>query len=265
MECVEMLTLKYKKDKVPNFDSLIEKPFDIESPSRSTVPFLAYWSDPQSQVSKYSSALGFTVQQEATLTFEYTVEPSNGKGNASHTDLMITAPDLALGTEAKYKEPKYSLVSSWLGDPPSDNRKLVLESWLEMVNLNAGCQLTIQQVKNITYQLIHRTASVCNIKAKTRAVVYHYFDPVDSHSKYYENQLRNLASLIAAPHVVQFFLCTTTIFKSEPYAQMQQEWLPNKGQDFSDRVRKLLRERNVATFGQPLITKCSGIATAQNA
>jgi hypothetical protein len=247
-----MSTLCYKTFTVSDFDVLVAQPFDLKSPFRSTVPLLAYWSNPTGRLSDLTETIGFSVSQDATLTFEYTVLPTKGQGKASHTDLMIRAPSLAVAVEAKYTEPDYDLVSSWLSDHPSSNRKLVLGSWLDMINSAIGCNLSIQQVNGITYQLIHRTASVCSIHATERAIIYHCFDLGDGHR--YESQLRELACLIAAPEMLWFFLFATMISKSQPYLQMQKDWKANLSRDFSVPVRKLLTDRNMATFGQPVVT-----------
>jgi len=247
-----MPTLRYNKITVPDFDALVAQPFNLRSPFRSTVPLLAYWSNPSVRLSELTETIGFSIPQDAALTFEYTVSPTKDQGKASHTDLMIRAPSLAVADEAKYTEPDYPLVAAWFGDPPSANKTLVLGSWLNMINSAIGCNLTIQQVNGITYQLIHRTASVCSIPATERAVVYHCFDLGGGHC--YEDQLRELAGLIAAPEKLRFFLFATTISKSQPYLQIQREWEANLSRDFSVPIRKLLTDRNLATFGQPLVT-----------
>lgn len=246
-----MPTLKYKKTTVPDFEALVAQPFDLKSPYRSTVPLLAHWSNPSGRLSELTETIGLRIPQDATLTFEYTVSPKQGRGKASHTDLMVTAPTLAIAEEAKYTEPDYDLVAAWLGDPAPLNKTLVLGSWLKMINDAIGCNLAIEQVKKITYQLIHRTASVCSIPATERAMIYHCFDLGDDHC--YEDQLRDLAGLIAAPEQLKFFLFSTTISPSDPYLQLQRDWKANVSRDLSVPIRKLLVERNLATFGQSVV------------
>lgn len=248
-----MPTLAYHTHTVLDFDKLVAKPFDLKSPFRSTVPFLAYWSTPSVRLSEITEAIGTSTPQDATLAFEYTVSPTRGRGKSSHTDLMIRASSVAVACEAKYTEPDYDLVATWLGDSPSKNRESVLGSWLDMINSAIGCDLRIQQVGGITYQLIHRTASVCSVQASERAVIYHCFDLSDGHC--YENQLRQLSGLIAAPKKLKFSLFATTILKSQAYVQMQKEWQAKASSDFSVPVRKLLIDRTLATFGPTVATR----------
>lgn len=114
----------------------------------------------------------------AQLSFEYHVPAQAGKGKASLTDLMISTGDDAIAIEAKYTEPHYESVSTWLSaermrDETADvtgtsNRERVLHGWLSAINeCVGGTLLTQANVGDCTYQLIHRTASVCAISAET--------------------------------------------------------------------------------------------------
>lgn len=249
-----MASLKYKLESVLDFDTLIEQPFDLKSPFRSTVPHLAYWSNPDEQLGEFGNMLGLPIQSGTVLAFEYTVPPAKGQGKASHTDLMIVSSQVAMGTEAKYTEPDYDLVSTWLGEPSSENKKLVLEGWLMLIAGATGCQLTVEQVMNCTYQLVHRTASVCSVRAEKRAVVYHCFDLEADRRRYYMEQLTKLAGLLGAPDNLAFFMLTNTMAKSQAYLDLQMKWRANEGRDFSQDIRKLLKQRNLTTFNDPVVT-----------
>jgi hypothetical protein len=251
--------IKYKKKQISGFEALVDQPFDLKSPSRSTVPLIAYWSDVDARLVEFGNAINFAIPRDVSLTFEYTVPPRRGKGKASRTDLMILHSSSAISVEAKYTEKGYSAVSKWLGIPPTDNKRLVLEGWLEVINKAVECDLTVDSVQNVTYQLIHRTASACSVcmaGAGHRAVVYLYFDPVDPLREYYCGQLRSFASLVNAPEKISFLLYMTTLSKTREYAQLQADWLRgNPKRDLSVAIRKLLREGNVATFSDPVVLK----------
>ena len=251
-----MIALNYRKERVPDYDTLLRKPFNLKSPFRSTVPLLAYWADSARRLTEYLGALGLGTVDEADLTFEYALAGSRGRGGPSQTDLMIEAASLAVGTEAKYTEDDYGLVSGWLNAGPSpENRQRVLDSWLRLINMAAGCELTANLVKDCNCQLIHRTASVCNVRADKRVLVYHTFDPVEEKRKSHVQQLQALADLISAPDRLLFFLYETTLAKSAPYADLQAKWLATRPRlNLSTDVRSLLKGRSVATFGQPAVT-----------
>ncbi len=90
---------------------------------------------------------------------------------------MVLADGVAIAKEAKYTEGKDKTVAEWLGNPPPPNKQLVLEGWLELINVATGRCLTADHVQDCGIQLIHRTASACSPDADCRAVVYHLFDP----------------------------------------------------------------------------------------
>jgi hypothetical protein len=249
-----MASLTYKLTSVPDYDSLVEQPFDLKSPFRSTVPHLAYWSNPDERLAELEKLLGLSLGGDPVLAFEHTVPPAKGQGNASHTDLMIVSSQTAVGMEAKYTEGEYDLVSAWLGEPPSENKRLVLEGWLDLIARATGPQLRVEQVKDCTYQFIHRTASVCSVGAERWAVVYHGFDLTEDRRRYYLAQLTRLAGLIAAPDKLRFFLLTNTMTKSPAYADLQAKWRANEGRDFAQDIRRLLGQRNVAAFHDPVVT-----------
>ena len=250
-----MATIHYMSKAIANFDSLVDEPFDLESPSRSTVPLLAYWADFDARLVDFGGLLKLPIPNDSLLTFERTVWPTKGRGNASHTDLMIQSPSVVIATEAKYTEGKYPTVSQWLGTPAESNKLLVLDGWLETINRATGSNLEKDQVLGITYQLIHRTASACTPAAEKRAVVLHYFDPIEEMAKHYKTQLTALSQLIASPRTLALILYITTLRKTAAYADLQSEWLANKKPDMSSSVRRLLHERNVASFNEPQLLK----------
>jgi hypothetical protein len=142
-----------------------------------------------------------------------------------------------VATEAKYTERAYPTVGEWLGPQPTPNNVLVLEGWLNAINSVVGPVLDIGNIQDISYQMIHRTASVCLQQAEQRAVVYHCFDPSAEQAAYYSSQLRALSGLIAAPARLPFHLLLTDLKKTPGYTALQANWLAtNPRADVSDAV-----------------------------
>jgi hypothetical protein len=250
-----MATIWYMTNQVTGFAALVDERFNLKSPSRSTVPLLAYWSTLDGRLAEFCDALELTVPSDPSLIFEYTVVPSRGKGKASHTDLMILSSALAVAVEAKFTEPRYPTVAKWLGTPPVQNRKRVLEGWLDTINRATGGQLMPEQVRTVTYQLIHRTASACTPPAENRVVVYHCFDLVDEYRSYYSEQLARLANLIAKHELLAFYLCESSLSKTAAYAELQVRWRANTSRNFADAVRQLLKTQSIATFSTPVVSR----------
>jgi hypothetical protein len=157
--------------------------------------------------------------------FEYTVAVAAGDGRDSQTDLMLHSPSKAVAIEGKYTEPRYNTVSEWLGAAPSDNRTKVLDGWLRVINGATGAILQIPDVLGCTYQLIHRTASVCELPNKdSRAVVYQCFDASDAQCEYYLYQLSCLSALINKPEHLTFHLVCVGLEKTQEYVDLQTAW-----------------------------------------
>ena len=246
-------TINYKRGTVADFASLVSLGFDLASPFRSTVPLLAFWTDFDARLAEFGERLKLPFEGDVVIDFEHTVAPPQGSGKASHTDLMVLGRACPIAIEAKYTEPKYPTVSRWLGAPASENKMLVLQGWLDLINKAADSNLTSDQVQGSTYQLIHRTASACTPRADRRAVVYHYFDPVERRLEEYRHHLQALSALVAAPSRLSFVLYVSVIQKTTAYAQLQANWLRQGKPDVSAQVRKLLIDHSVGTFSEPII------------
>lgn len=249
-----MVRLRYMNSDISGFDELVEQGFDLKSPFRSTLLHLAYWAEPEPRLAEFIAAINAPEPADPLLTFEYRVPVESGRGNPSHTDLMISSENVAVAVEAKYTEPEYDLVSTWLSASPTPNKMSVLEGWLGRISEATGRNLTIETVQDCTYQLIHRTASVCSVDAGTRAVVYHCFGDSDSQGTIYREMLLRLSNAIQAPDRLKFVLYTTPFVSTESYLALQAQWRDKGVRDLSAENRLLLKERQVATFGTPVVT-----------
>ncbi|MGH9641049.1 MAG: DUF6946 family protein [Terriglobales bacterium] len=142
---------------------------------RSTVPLLQFWHWPEKRIIALMHAIGAPEASAVELAFEYPTAVREGRGKHSFTDLMGITDAAAVAIEAKYTEPQYESVASWLGPQPSENRRNVLRGWLEMVDKIVGRWVSPETVSGIPYQVIHRTASVCCVDRPIRSVVYQVF------------------------------------------------------------------------------------------
>lgn len=124
------IEIKYSGQPV---DSFIALPLrynedEFESPARSTIPSIAYWSTHVARITELSTALHMLAPTKCTMDFEYKVPPPKGRGKESHTDLMISWDEVCVGVEAKYTEPHYETVAQWIAKGKNEeNRCAVLE------------------------------------------------------------------------------------------------------------------------------------------
>ncbi len=214
-----MSSIRYGRRAVANFAELVGSLPDgaVASATRSTIPLLDYWREPGPRLKELARLLGTDALDEATLTFEYAFPVADGKGKASYTDLMIATSTTAIAIEAKYTEPPYESVGSWLGKSPTQNRQKVLGGWIEKINIVAGSTLDSNLVHSVPYQLIHRTASACSLGRQTQWVVYQVFGG----STDYVAALTQMAGLLKHAPSLRFAVLVCPFEKLTTYAELE--------------------------------------------
>jgi hypothetical protein len=109
--------------------------------SRSTVPLLDFWRDTEQRLNALGEAIGLNLAK-ADLHFGYAVSVPRGVGKHSFTDLMLITSDAGVAIEAKFTEPPYENVTTWLGPEGSVNRREVLAGWLGLIASATSIELT---------------------------------------------------------------------------------------------------------------------------
>jgi hypothetical protein len=214
------------------------------SPTRSTLPLLDYWREPEARLHDLGKALGWPLLPSADLTFEFQVPVREGRGKPSFTDLMIVTPDCALAIEAKYTEPRYETVHEWLGCVPTRNREAVLQGWIRHVESATACRVNKEAVHALPYQLIHRTASVCSVARPARAVIYQVFgDTVSSH---YARDLAMLAHALPGNHQLRFYVMSVAVHPSPGLMRLSAR---DDTTDRAARIRSAMLEGPLFAFG----------------
>lgn len=246
-------TLTVHGREVDGFETLVKElgPDTFASPKRSTIPLLDYWRDPEPRLCDLWEGLGLRLPEHADLHFEHEVPTQAGRGKSSYTDLMILAGDVAVAIEAKFTEPRYDSVGSWLGTAPTTNRRDVLEGWLRAIEAVTQTSLPRDAVSSLPYQLIHRTASVCCAGRPKRFVVYQVFGDVPG--TYYAEDLERLASAIAAQDRVIFLVLGCAFRSTEAYAKLEARWDAGERNMAAD-VRDALLAGPLLKFSQPVAT-----------
>ncbi len=246
--------LFYSGSPVSHFEALINKfnPSEFSSPLRSTVLLLLYWKNFHQRIERIFRNFNLNFPKSIDVCFEYKVPVQRGRGNSSYTDLMLTSREHVLAIEGKYTEPPYDSVKKWLGNQPSTNKVQVLEGWLDLLEKGTGKRLHIKDVNEITYQVIHRSASACYPKAKQRFVIYQCFDLDESMKIYYKNQLSRLSILLESSNKLKFYLVIHPVIKREAFMQLEALWKSGK-RNLEQQVKKGLIEGTMLDFGNPEI------------
>lgn len=242
---------EYKNQGLSSFQYLIRQypPSEFDSPYRSTIPMLCFWRDPESGLDQISRALGLDLPHRVTLSFEYCVDVQKGKGRPSQTDLMLISDQYTVAIEAKYTEPPYEKVKIWMGD--SDNKRLVLEGWLDLINNKAGNgDVVVEDILDLPYQMIHRMASACILDRPRNILVYHCFDLNQEKTDYYRENLERLIRLFHMPNNFGAFLINYPLRKSSEYQILQNRWDAGDRR-MSDVVLYGMKKTDFIIFGEP--------------
>jgi len=199
---------------------------ELDAPTRSTVPLLAWWRSSDDALSALATAVGQRWSRPVSFAFEHPLPvQGGGRGPASRTDLLVSTATQAIAIEAKSTEPPYPTVGAWLGRHDEDsNRGRVLRGWLGVIGRAVGVALTAADVADVTYQLIHRTASACHVRAEWRAVVYQGFGLRTPERAAYVAQIRRLDALLGRPPRLRFFVLDCPLHPTAMYADLRTRW-----------------------------------------
>jgi hypothetical protein len=181
---------------------------EFESATRSTVPMLDLLIHSCEEFNTIIGKIGFPKRYHRHL--EYTVGPFDGRGKASHTDVMLTYGDNSLAIEAKWTEPMYETVEDWLekGTTKTNNKKAVLNGWLEKLTERLGPSYSAPDFDCTIYQMLHRAASAA-VAGKRPRLAYFIFKPSPTGGAASANdiftQLSSLWKLLGSPDAFPFY------------------------------------------------------------
>lgn len=249
-----MISYRVKGESVAGWKAIVEQlpVADAKSPFRSTLPLLDFWRGPERALGALSELFGDCTT--VVLEFEHQTCAA-GRGKASHTDLMIRTKTMAVAVEAKSTEPRYQTVRSWLrrstGKQPhekgaKDNRTVVLEGWLRMLPRTPGKQVTVDDVSDLPYQLIHRAAAACAQEALHCVLAYHVFGELKAH---YRNDLTLFSELLGSASRLAVWLCHTPISSDPVHERLANRWRLGE-RDLSDDVKAALLQGPLFQFAR---------------
>lgn len=233
------------------------RPEEFQCPTRSTIPLLSLLKHDNSLWNSLLQQVGSTGVE---VHLEFTVEPPQGSGKASHTDVMLIDGDHSIAIEAKWTEPRYDEVRVWLKKSEaaessfralkadhSKNRRDVLNGWLSLIQDRVSEKLNCDDFSSAIYQMVHRAASACS--AGTRStLVYLQFCPLPDGCPVESRlmvDLRRLHALLGSPPDFPFWLAKVTAKPTPMFDQIK--GLPKGNQQTAEVVR-------AALHGEPLFT-----------
>jgi hypothetical protein len=221
--------------------------------TRSTIPLLSYWSQPERRLTELCLRLfGPFCALGGDLCFEYPVK-SVGRAKPSFSDLMYLTERCAFAVESKSREPLSGTVRQWLiNQGASASRQQVLKHWLNLVRQKTEA-IDESQVQDVVYQMLHRTASVCSTGRQRIAVIYQMFDVGESHGDY-EGELLKLARAIGAEGKIGIVLQRIPTARTEFYRQTEDKVKDADQERRSLIIRDAVLDGRLFDFGGEAVT-----------
>ena len=224
---MEKIELKYSGIRVDSFTDIITAfgKSEFKSHTRSTVPFLQFWRRPAERLRELASHLKINVGDSAVFDFEHKVPVVKGKGRPSHTDLKVISDYFSLTIEAKYLESRYDTCNKWLKDTKTpENKKLVLEGWIDLLNEAATSKISLNDVQELPYQVIHRAASACHDPKDKRVLIYQLFDADEKKRNMYLDDLKKLSELMGKDSKISVYYVDCLIDKTTLWRELSKKW-----------------------------------------
>lgn len=234
---------------------------EFESATRSTVPLLSLLMHAPDVFREILRELDFPTEHD--LHLEYTVSPPEGRGKASHTDVMLKAGASALAIEAKWTEPSYSTVRDWpkRDVPKSANQLAVLKGWLSILSARLGTTFLASDFDDVIYQMLHRAASAAT--AERPRLAYLSFTPSPDRraatAAEIRTRLSDLWERLGKPESFPFYLVELETTPLESFAPLAA--LPKGEEATSLAVCAALQGGTpLFEFGRPVVTRIGSIS-----
>lgn len=220
--------MKYKNKDVSNKNELIfsYSKKEFKSPFRSTIPLIELVFENSDILKEF-----IDYDNSYILVFEDETKALDGTGPASCTDLRIYNSEKNYCIEAKRTEPKYETVKKYIS---KDKRhESVVNGWLGLINKKCRTKLSIDNIWDCTYQMIHRFASACKVDGYTE-MLYFCFDLCDRKQKYYETELTKIKNISNNKVPIRLILFKTE--STEQFRAIEKQWTDNKQRELSSEI-----------------------------
>ncbi|MEQ8851719.1 hypothetical protein [Gimesia sp.] len=196
---------------------------EFNSPTRSTIPMLSLLMHNPTMFNAIVDQLG--MPQERQLFLEYKVSSPANSRTKSHTDIMLKSGSDALAIEAKWTEPMYDDVQTWLSKVT--NGPAVLNGWLELIlKVLAKKSLKAEDFREVIYQMLHRAASAAATGYRPR-LAYFLFkpspDPQSASTDAIKSALTTLWGKLGKPKKFPFYVVEIVTVPSAAYELIRNE------------------------------------------
>jgi hypothetical protein len=230
----------------------------FERTSRSTIPLLAYWRRPLDRLKEVFESLPASVPPDGVLCFEYPEPSGVTRSKASYSDLMYVSDLGRIAFEAKWTEPRYENVVTWLSKGrDQQHRRRVLDAWLDRIARFTTVRPTADRVSNLVYQLIHRTASACSGDDTSAVVVYQCFSDEGHQHEHVWDDLRALAQALGPTSGLSLCAQRIPVAPTPAYHELARRCERYTPSQRAAAIRLALWEQDLFTFGATELERVS--------
>jgi len=194
--------------------------------------------------SQLAKSVGMNFEDRPILRCGFEVA-SIPEARASETDLMITAPAVALAIEAKWSESRYDTVAEWRQKVSRGN--LALDHWLKLIE--PFSEAASHDVNDLIYQMLHRCASACAAAGTegTAGLVYQVFTGGPHQGDFYEEDLKSFVRVIRPKLNLRVALQRVEATPTAQYRDLLQS-LPEDGKERAQLIRAAVRSGELFDF-----------------
>ena len=174
----------------------------------SIIPTVDYWKNPENKI------LTKLMNEKCDICFEYPVS-SIPFATASYTDVMLISDNIAIAVESKWTEP----IGALCNRQKAKRKDQVQSHWINIINEYLEKKFTLEQFKEIEYQLLHRVASACSLKKEKCIVVYQIFY-TDEPKEDFKNEILKIIELLSDDRI-EFYIHFVKIIPNQKYKELE--------------------------------------------
>ncbi len=220
--------------------------------TRSTIPLLSYWREPERALEAVAAAIGLTDIRRAYVLFEAETPSLKPKYKSSFTDVMLLSRSVAVAIEGKWSEPRYETVGEWC---TSDRRRDVLRHWLALIKPYSAYPDQDDLFSDLVYQMIHRSASACAQKRENSVLIYQVFRD-KARPDHYSKDLRLFVETLKPLKTFRVLLCRVPMLVTDHYVELTKQVVPNRRENVLA-IRAAVCSGALFRFEQPVFESFS--------
>ncbi len=225
---------------------------ELNRPTVSTIPMLSLMIHAEGQFNEIVRKIAMDEYQQ--LILEYKAGPFEGKGQASHTDVMLLNANQSLAIEAKWTESMYPKVSKWRKSGKDEiNRNAVLRGWFSKL-ADSPDSMIADEYGHLIYQMVHRASSAAS--ASDNPHMAYFLFQLDGKSKGAKpkriaEELEKLWLALGQPF--PFYSVQIPMKEASGYRQIKNL---KKGTETSAVISEVLQgDKQIFKFLEPTITR----------